>query len=290
MIRSAFSTVGCHERTLEDVIALYLDSPFDGVEFRTFGDGSSRFACDPALTSRVKLRRMLDGAGVSISSLATSARFDEPLMPPPPVGYVIGDSERCVREAKQHIDLASALGVGCVRVFGFEGCVSESWRSLVRRMSERLKKLADHARNTNVTIVLENGGDCARVEQLLEVIDVVSSPQLRACYSLSSAWSAGEDPIEGFRMLGSEVRLVRVKDLRDGRPVMLGDGELACESFCTSLRSSGYDGWVVWEWDRAWLPELRPLDEVAREAGRRLIEWTSARDDAVPTPETAGAL
>ncbi|MHC4975975.1 MAG: sugar phosphate isomerase/epimerase family protein [Planctomycetota bacterium] len=290
MIRSAFSTVGCPERTIEDVIGLYLDSPFDGIEFRTFGDGSTRFACDPALTSRVKLRRMLESSGVSVSSLATSARFDEPLMPPPPVGYVLGDSERCVREAKQHIDLAAALGVECVRVFGFEGCVSESWKSLVRRMGDRLKKLADHARNTSVSIVLENGGDCAWAEQVLEVVDLVSSPHLRASYSLSSACGAGEDPIAGMQTLGSEMRLVRVRDLHDGKPVMIGDGELPCEEFCTSLRTSGYDGWVVWEWDRAWLPELARLDDVLSEAGRRLNEWTSSRGDAVPAPETAGAL
>ena len=97
MIRTALSTVACHESTIEDVIELYLGASFDGVEMRTFGDGSAYFACDPALTSTVKLRSMLEASGVSVCSLATSARFDEPLMPPPPAGYVLGDPERPVR-------------------------------------------------------------------------------------------------------------------------------------------------------------------------------------------------
>jgi sugar phosphate isomerase/epimerase len=292
MIRTALSTVGCHEKTIEDVIGLYMDSPFDGVEFRTFGDGSTQFACDPALTSRVKLRGMLEASGVSVSSLATSARFDEPLMPPAPVGYVLGDPERSVREAKPHIELASSLGVECVRVFGFEGCISESWKTLLRRMSERLKKLVDHARHTNVTIVLENGGDCVTAERLLEVIDAVGSPQLRACYSMSTACAAGEDPIVGMRKLGSELRLVRVKDLCGGKPVVPGEGELPCQEFCGALRDSGYDGWVVWEWDRAWLPELSPLERVVAQAGERLIDWTSpgGARDSVPTSQAVGAM
>ena len=56
-MKLAFSTVATAEWTLEEVAAFAEEVGYDGVELRTFGSGSSRFACDPALTSPEKIRK-----------------------------------------------------------------------------------------------------------------------------------------------------------------------------------------------------------------------------------------
>ena len=51
-------------------------------ELRTFGSGSTRFACDPALTDEAKIRRLAGSHGVSICCVATGLAFDQRVHPP----------------------------------------------------------------------------------------------------------------------------------------------------------------------------------------------------------------
>ena len=48
MLKVAFSTVACPHWTLERAARAAAEYGYDGVELRTFDDGSGRMACDPA--------------------------------------------------------------------------------------------------------------------------------------------------------------------------------------------------------------------------------------------------
>ena len=273
MMKIAFSTVACPEWTLEQVADRLDDLEFDGVELRTFGDGSTRFACDPALTAPAKVRRLFGADGAEIAGLGSSARFDEPLFPPPPLGFALGDDERQVREAKPVVELAQHLNAPVVRVFGFEGRATESHKSLRKRVVRRLKKLVDHTRHTNVTLALENGGSFSKASQVMEVVSEINSPLLRVSYSLNAARQAGENPADGLKTIGSALVQARVKDHVDGEPVPLGEGELGAEAFVRALSTSGFSGWLVYEWDAAWLPWIAPAEDVLPGAARTLGKW-----------------
>lgn len=275
MLKLAFSTVACPDWTLEEVAERAEQYDFDGVELRTFGDGGAQFACEPALTSDAKLRRIFGSDGLEICSLGSSLRFDEPVWPPAPLGYIFGDFERPVKEAKPVVNLASAIGCPLVRVFGCEGRPTESRKTLVKRVSERLELVCDHARNTGVSIVLENNGDFGRAEQVMEVIDKVNSPLLGCCYSLVGGMASGDDFHKAIDTLGSKLMLARVKDLKDGRPVELDEGDLPCREFVEALRRSDYSGWLVYEWDAAWIPDLKPAEEVLPQAAATLGRWSA---------------
>lgn len=275
MLKIAFSTVACPDWTIEEVAERAERYDFDGVELRTFGDGGANFACEPALTSDARLRRMFGAAGLEVCSLGSSLRFDEPVWPPAPLGFILDDYERPVKEAKPVVNLASAIGCPTVRVFGCEGRPTESRKSLVKRIADRLRLVCDHARNTGVMIALENCGDFGRAEQVLEVIDEVKSPLLGACYSLSAGVDAGDDPEAAIALLDRRLMLARVKDLAHGRPIELGDGELPCRAFVEALRRSGYAGWLVYEWDAAWIPDLKPAEEVLPMAAATLGRWSA---------------
>jgi len=283
MLKLAFSTVACPDWTIEEVAERAEQYDFDGVELRTFGDGGAQFACEPALTGEAKLRRIFGSDGLEICSLGSSLRFDEPVWPPAPLGYIFGDFERPVKEAKPVVNLASAIGCPLVRVFGCEGRPTESRKTLVKRISERLKLVCDHARHTGVSVAFENNGDFGRAEQAMEVIEKVNSPLLGCCYSLVGGMAAGDDFHGAIDTLGSKLMLARVKDLKDGRPVELGEGDLPCREFVETLRTSAYTGWLVYEWDAAWIPDLQPAEEVLPQAAATLGRWSAeaARAEAV---------
>lgn len=293
LFKPAFSTVACPEWSLAQVAHAADRFGYEAVELRTFGDDSRRFACDPALTDPQKTRRLFAQYGVEILSLATSIRFDAPILPPV-IGVMLSDAERSVREAKHAIDLALALECPFVRVFAFEPPPGERPASALARIVHRLQLVADNARNTGVKVVLENGGAFPRASDVLNILDRVASPLLGVSYSLAPGFAADDLPERAVAALADRLWIARIKDTRGGTPCPLGQGELPCETFVHVLADSGFSGPVVYEWDRAWLPDLAPADAILPAVPRLMADWAArssppSQPPGAPSPHRAGA-
>jgi len=250
-MKPAFSTVACPDWTFAQVAEKAEQWGYVGCELRTFGYGSRDIACEPALTSPAKLRGLLERVGLSICGLATSIRYDDTITPP-----IIGlylDQESMIRETKACVDMAVQLEAPFVRVFGFEIVGNEPRNRAIARIAERLIKCADYCRNSGVRLLLENGGSFSRASELLEVIDKVDSSLLNVAYSLPVARAAGDDLRHGMNALGDRLAVIKVKDMKAGRPVALGEGELHAKESLQAAAGVGFDGWLVYEFDRAWL-------------------------------------
>lgn len=273
MLKPAFSTLACHTWTLEQVAAAAGRWGFLGVELRTFDDGSAAMACDPACTAPRKTLEVLARGGVEIAGVATSTRFDQAVTPPV-IGRIFGDYERPVREAKRATALAKELGAPFVRVFAFEGREGESKASVMRRIVDRLHLAADDARHSGVRLALENGGGFPRAADVAEIVQRVGSPLLGVCYSVAVGTEAGEPVRSALDALGDDLFTVRVGDLGPDGPVPLGAGTVPCEQLVRELARRGYDGWVVVEWDRMWLPELAEAESALPGAARKIMEWS----------------
>lgn len=274
-MKPAFSTVACPEWTLEQVAAAAGSIGALGVELRTFGDGANQIACDPFLTAPGKTSALFDEQGVEVACLATSVRFDRPI-DPPILGHVLGDNDRSVREARSAVRLAEKLLSPFVRVFAFELPNGESRGRGMNRIVDRLSLATATARNTEVRILIENGGSFCTAADLAEIMDRVNSPLLQAAYSLPVAIAAGEDPDNGFNVLGERLASVKLKALDGGAPCALGLGDehLTGQQRAAIRRLAlvRYTGWVVFEHDRAWLAS------------------TPAGDDAPAAPEVLDVL
>lgn len=271
-MKPAFSTVACPEWTLDQVARHAESWGYLGVELRTFGNGSTSLACDPALTGAAKVRTMFRRAGVSICSLATGVRFDDPITPPL-LGQLL-DHEQSVREGKSAVDLAVQLECPFVRVFAFELNGHEKRSSAVARIVDRLAKVADHCRNSGVRLILENGGSFCRSADISEIIDKVNSPMLAAAYSPAVAATANEAPVAGINVLGDRILIAKFKDYKAGQPCALGEGDLHAREAAASLVSAGFTGWGVFEYDRVWFPAAADVDGVMSRSAKTLFEWS----------------
>ncbi len=283
MLTPAFSTVACPEWTLDRVALAAQRLGFAAVELRTFGVDSRRFACDPALTDAAKVRRLFAEAGVSICSLATDITFDAPVKPPV-IGHLIADQETSVRAAQRAVDLAASIECPNVRVFGFRLPQKEEAGKAraggVARVCDRLGKVLDHAQKTGVKVSFENGGSFGTSSQVAEILGHFRSPLLVASYNAAAAQLAGENPAEGVTRLTANggLGLLRVKDVKDGLPVLLGTGEIAVrDAVVAAARTSGSVAVpVVFEWDRAWVPEIGEADFALDHAARTLWQWAGS--------------
>jgi sugar phosphate isomerase/epimerase len=278
-MKPAFSTVACQDWTFPRIAQRAEEWGYVGCELRTFGYGSREIACDPALTAPAKLRGMFERVGLSICSIATSIRYDDPITPPILGLYL--DHEQMIRETKACVDIAVQLESPFVRVFGFEIVGSESRKSAMGRIVGRLTKCADYCRNSGVRLVIENGGSFNTAADLAEIIDRVGSPLLNASYSLPVAQAAGESLESGVALLGERLGVVKVKDLKGGKPVALGEGELNARAAIEAASKAGFDGWLVYEFDRAWLgADSADVDGVLARSAKTLYEWLGKRASA----------
>lgn len=292
MIRTSFSTVACPTWTLERVARMAAELGFDGVELRTFGYDSRSFVCDPLMTSARKVASTFADLGVDLCGLASSISLDQPVRP-----HVVGrtflfDQERITRQATRLVDYASMVGAQTVRVFGFEVPEGEKRITSTRLIAGRLGAIADHARHRGVTIVLENGGSFRTAEDLREIIDMVDSPLLGACYNNAVGHAAGDDYGKAIRTLGRRLKVARLKDVGEHGCVPMGTGDSDAKAFVDALVSYGhFDGWLNYEWDAAWDDSLAPAETVLPEAIRTIYGWLGATGGKkAAAPQAAGAV
>lgn len=282
-MKFALSTIACPDWTLDEIAGKAGEWGYQGVELRTFGNATTNFACDPALTSYGKVRTMFDRAGLSIASLATGVRYDDPVTPPV-IGYVIGDNDVSVRETKSAVELAARIGAPFVRVFGFEVIGGERRSQALTRICDRLSKGLDTARNTGVRLLIENGGSFCTAGDLAEIMDRCASPLLAAAYHVGVGARAGDTPGNAFNVLGESLASVKLSDYHDGQPCVLGAGEIPNHAAVEALAKMKFDGWVVYEYPRAWLSgEDAPLadpSEVLAAAARTMYSWVGTRTHA----------
>jgi sugar phosphate isomerase/epimerase len=283
MMKPAFSSVAFPDWTLTKLAERAAAWGYLGVELRTYGHGSTQSACDPALTSAEKVRRLFEKAGVSIMSLGTSLRFDEPVTPPV-IGHVITDTQRAVRTGKGLVDLALALECPLVRVFGFEIEGNEPRKQGIARIADRLFDVCDHADRTGVRIMLENGGSFSTAAQMSELLDAVQHPLLCAAYNAPVARAMGEAPAAGINVLGDRLACLKLRDFAKGKPCALGEGTLDNKAAVNAAAAAGFKGWVVYEYDRAWFADMAhalpdPAGVYERSA-KTLFSW--AGEMAVP--------
>lgn len=279
-MKPAFSTIACPDWTIDRIIPLAAELGYMGVEMRTFGPHAgtpaSDIACEPFLTGTDKIRELCDEHGVEPACIATSIRYDAPVFPPV-IGRVIGDFERPVRETKRAVQLAASVASPFVRVFAFE-LEHESRSSGMRRILQRLDLAASTARHTGTRLLIENGGSFPTAADLLEIINRLASPFVAAAYSPAVASMAGEDPAEGVRLLGASLGSVKLRDVAQGKPAPLGEGEAdfgrgGAEGFVKMLAQRRFDGWAVYEHDRLWWPDLGDPTEPLRDAAEKIYRW-----------------
>lgn len=288
-MKSAFSTVACPSWTLERVAEVASSLRYDGVELRTFGEGLSPLACEPAHTEPQKIRTLFEQAACRPMCLATSLRFDEPYRPPV-IGRVLRDYERPVRQTHRTIDLAAAIGCPFVRVFAFETYGRESRKFAVRRITDRLRRAVDRCWNRQVRLLVENGGSFPTAESLAEIIEGADYRNLlNVAWSAPVAREAGESPERAFEVLGSKILSVKIKELRQGRHVPVGEGELGGQEVIERLRDIGFDGWLVYERDVLWAGG-QDDPTPALERIPRLVVGAARHERAPSTPARTAAI
>ena len=246
-----FSTLACPEWSSETVIAKAAEFDYDGIEWR----GGSQGHVQPLMSASARnaLRRSIANAGLFALAVTAYTSFvsDSPV-----------ERAENVDELRLYTDLAADLGARYVRTFLGELTPGARPDTFYGRITDCLEIAASHAESVGVTIAIEPHDDFVRSSTVAPILQRLPHPALGVIWDIGNAFSLGEEPEEGFELLGQRLTYVQVKDGR-GRGstwqlTSLGQGQVPLERAFRMLLANGYTGAFSVEWEWAWHPELDP--------------------------------
>jgi sugar phosphate isomerase/epimerase len=249
----AFSTLGCPKWPWSRILGQAAEMGYAAIELRGI-EGQMDLTKRPEFVgSRLgQSMKDLEAAGLRISDLGASARMHE--------------AEPATRaaqldEARRFIDLAHQLRVPYIRVFGDKVPAGEPKPSVIARVVDALRALGEHAKDSDVGVIIESHGDFTDSPTLLEILKGAAMPNVALLWDAHHTFVAGkEDPAATFKALGSYVRHTHLKDSKpegDGvRYVLTGEGNVPVRDTVNVLARGGYRGYYSFEWEKAWHPEI----------------------------------
>jgi len=248
----AFSTLGCPAWDWKKVLDYAQGNGFAAVELRgIMGKMDLPSLPEFAATQIPETKKEVADHGLKISDLGCSAEMHH--AEPAERAKQLGD-------ARRFIDLASALNVPYVRVFGNQ--IHGPKEQVIALVASGLHELGEYAGPRGVTVILESHGDFVDSPTLKEVITRANSKNVALLWDAHHTFVDGhEQPEETVGILGPWIRHTHLKDsVPDGKGgrkyVMPGSGEVPMERQVLALRKIGYKGYYCFEWEKVWHPEI----------------------------------
>ena len=252
-MKLAFSTLGCPDWTVSQIVEAARRLGYDGVELRAVS-GSLDLLSRPEFAAKQigTTRALFKDHGVEICCVDTSCVFHSPEL-----------SERVeqVELALRAAELAAQLSAPLIRVFPDKiqtGSTREETRDYIadslRRIAERLPE--------GVQVGLETHGDFARTEAAAEIASLADHQSVKLIWDVANSMSAGDSISDAARIVKPYLGHVHLRDARPVAgsehwlPVLAGRGSVSFAETVEAIDAMHYEGYVSFEWEKYWHPEI----------------------------------
>jgi sugar phosphate isomerase/epimerase len=269
----AFSTLGCPAWSWTSILENAARYGYVALELRGIA-GEMDLPKVPEFTGTrlAETKRDLAALGLTVSDLGASARMHER---DPIVRAAQFD------EGRRFIDLAQAMGVKYVRMFGDKFPDGEPRADVMRRVIDGFREMAAYAKPAGVTVLIESHGDFTRSADLENILTSVASPQFALLWDAHHSFvAAGEQPADTFAKIGTWTRHTHLKDSKpagaDRRYVLIGAGDVPVREQVRVLAAAGYKGLYCFEWEKKWHPEIEEPEVAFPHYAKTMAEYLAA--------------
>lgn len=271
-MKLAFTTLGCPEWTLRQIVENAAQMGFDGVDLRGLLEDIDISKRSEFTTDLSQTKRMFADQGVEISCLSISAR------------YAVVDpakKEEQFDETRRNMELAAELGTGLLRVFAGRVPEGHTVESITPTLAENLRQMGDEAEQFDVTLALETHDDWTDSATFRRLMDQVDHPRVRVVWDLHHPFRFnGEAPEVTYDNLGPYTVNTHIKDSVGGAEdytyVFLGEGDVPIRRMLDLLVQGGYDGYATLEWEKRWHTHLPEPEEAFPQYVQKMREWGMA--------------
>ncbi len=264
-MKLSVTTLGWPSSPLDKVLGdIKSAGGFAGVDFRGLGEELDITRLPAFNAGLDKTLAEIKSAGLVVSGLSTSTRL-----------IADGKGDRKEGEVAGYCKLADRIGVKLVRVFGGQRRKDQSCGKWMAEAVESLKRMVDGSAPSQAVLCVETHDDWCHTADVAELLDKVASPRAAALWDIMiSSLAGGETPAQSVANLGSRICYTHLKDgyVEAGKThlTLPGEGKVDLLGAVKELKKIGYDGWLTFEWEKRWHPEL-PDAAAALPAYRKLM-------------------
>lgn len=251
-MKLSFSTIGFPDFSWSDIYSISGDLGYDGIELSIskqylVTEYKERFTDASIDYARKELRKL----HLSIPCLSTGCLLSTEK-----------EWENCKNEFLYYLHVAEIYPVPYLRLLADSGAepIHDVDDKLIIR---HLKELIPFAKKTGTTLLIETNGVFGNSERLLNILTGVADDCVGALWDAHHTFRFfNESPEKTIETLASFIKHVHLKDsiIRpDGHLEYrsMGDGDIPAEEIIRALRSINYDGFISFEWLKAFMPELQ---------------------------------
>ncbi|MDR0998249.1 MAG: sugar phosphate isomerase/epimerase [Treponema sp.] len=258
-MKLSFSSLGCPDYTIDQIVACAEEYGYDGVEIRT-------------VQNTVKLWELPDLSGAAALKIAKK-KFDDAGLEIPVVGASGSfakagkdHQQEQLEQLKQYGEIAQGLGAPYIRVFGGPVPEGQTMEECVKWDIEGYEKAIPVMEQFGVTLLLETHDSFSKSESLLPII-VGLKEKIGVIWDILHPIRFGEAFEDTARNLKPYIKHVHIKDSKVFNEKAFdfelpGNGSMPIPKLIENLRSISYNGYLSFEWERGWHPEI-PSCEVA---------------------------
>jgi sugar phosphate isomerase/epimerase len=270
-MKISFTSLGCPGWDLDTICRRGQEYGYDGVDFRGYLDTIDVTTLPLFTTQVAEVRRKLADAGLATSGISTSIKVcDADLL------------EKNLEEARRTIDLANGLGTSNLRVFGGGDLNRYSREELSRVGCDTVEQLLALDGASELHWLFETHDNWIKASDCRLLLDNIPNPAFGALWDMGhTPRVGGETPQETYDAIGPRVGYTHIKDAVfdpnhpqamsenfDGKVVVgwrytiPGSGQLPLAEAIALLKSKGYDGWLMFEHEKRWHPDLLEPEDI----------------------------
>ena len=252
MITYGFSTIGCPNHDIAQVVALARSTGLSAIEIRFLRGTVELSTLEEFTTGLGETRRQFDDAGIKVVGINTGVRM---------VSLDPEVRRQQMDAARANLAIAQGLGADYLRVFGGPIPPGQEREQTLDAIAEGLTDVAELTHAGGVQSLIETHDAFCRADSVLDLYRRGASDKLGVLWDTLHSYRHGESGEESWHKLGDRIKLVHVKDAYTATPekfdfALTGEGNVPVGSFLDLLERENYDGYVNFEWEKGWHPEI----------------------------------
>ena len=256
---SSYSFHRCNangKMTSIDYVVIAKEMGFDGIEFVSLTENTVEYA--------TKVKEKADEVGIEICCMCMRAQL---------IQETEEEKKAEIERIKKQIDIAVALGVKLVRHDGFFSLKKyRSFDLCLPELGEVCREISSYAEQYGIRTMIENHGWlCQGSERMEKIFNAVNYPNFGLLVDFGNFKGIDENSARAVAALASYTIHAHVKDLKfynygdenvpenAGRSRMCnrlmavpaGEGDVNVAQCVDILKNSGYDGYLIIEYEAA---------------------------------------
>jgi sugar phosphate isomerase/epimerase len=264
-MKLAVTTMGCTSWDLDTLLKNIKSYGYDGIDFRGLQGKLDITVLPEFTTDLAATARRIKSSGLEVFGISSSICICEPER-----------RQRDLEEAKRTLPIAQAIGAKNTRVMGYGPIDTTPKSELVKIARDRMNELLALPGADQINWNFETHDHWIRGADTRLILDAIPQKNFHAIWDMGALGMTAETPEQTHAYLHPRINYAHLKDAmadpthKEGwRYAIPGKGQLPLAHAIGILKQHGYDGWLMFEHEKHWLPDIEE-PEVAFPA---FIQW-----------------